>query len=217
MTRCCEAERAAVRITGGEARGRLVPGVEGLEVRPTASKVRQAFFNILGAKLKGCRFLDLCAGSGLMGIEALSRGAAKLVAVDEKRKLVRAIELRLLHLRYDGSVICGDVGQVLPGLPAQGFDVIFADPPYSTGVGKVVLDLVAKHNLLSAQGVLVIEHRRSLPLPAERGALARSEVRNYGQTSLSFFKLKQEVEPGAEVDVEPGVKPEVEPADSVSS
>lgn len=188
MTRCLRAEIATVRITGGEVRGRRVSGPDGLEVRPTASKVRQAFFNILGASLKGCRFLDLCAGSGLMGIEALSRGAGSLVAVDEKRKLVRAIELSLIQLDLKGRVICADVGQALASFEPESFDVIFADPPYKANLGRIIVEATAKNNLLPPHGVLVIEHLKSLPPPAAAGNLKCLDQRSYGQTSLSFYR-----------------------------
>lgn len=181
-----------MRITGGEVRGRRVSGPDGLEVRPTASKVRQAFFNILGAHLKGCRFLDLCAGSGLMGIEALSRGAGSLVSVDEKRKLVRAIELSLIQLDLKGRVICADLGDALASFAPESFDVIFADPPYKANLGRNIVQLTAKHNLLSAHGVLVIEHLKTLPPPAAAGNLKLVDQRNYGQTALSFYRIQQE-------------------------
>jgi 16S rRNA (guanine966-N2)-methyltransferase len=177
---------ATVRITGGDARGRRVSAPDGLEVRPTGAKVRQAFFNILGDRLKGCRFLDLCAGSGLMGLEALSRGAESLTAVEEQRKMVRIIQENLKHLEYQAEVICGDVRKVLPVLESEKFDIIFADPPYKAGVGQTVLELIERHRLLSADGLFVIEHLKNQPL-SECGSLTLRNKRDYGQTSLSFF------------------------------
>ncbi len=177
-----------IRITGGECRGRIVTGPEGLEARPTASKIRQAFFNILCNKTTGSRFLDLFAGSGLMGLEALSRGADMLVFVEESRKMVRAIESNLKTLGYEGEVIAGDVRRVIPVLEQHGYDIIYADPPYRSNLADCVLSLLDKHQLLAPEGVLAVEHARDTNLNAQAGKLCRSDRRDYGQTSVSFYR-----------------------------
>jgi len=179
-----------LRITGGEARGRLISGPAGPQLRPTGSKVRQAFFNIVGFQLKHCHFLDICAGTGLMGMEALSRGAGSVTFVEENRQSARAIELNLRHLGYSAEVICADLRKVLPILEEKTFDIIFADPPYKSGLQEEIMGLTERHNLLAdAEAVLVIEHLRSIKLPDNAGKLALASSRNYGQTSLSFFKV----------------------------
>lgn len=180
-----------MRITGGEARGRAVVAPKGLAVRPTGSKVRQALFNILGGRIHEARFLDVCAGTGLMGLEALSRGAGSLISVEENRQAVKAIEESIKLLGYDAEVIAGDFRQVLPVLEPRSFDMVFADPPYSCPFINSIPLLVDKFDLLDDGGVLVIEHLRSLMLPDEIGRLQRDQVRNYGQTSLSFFSAKK--------------------------
>lgn len=176
-----------MRITGGESRGRLITGPAGQQTRPTGSKVRQAFFNILSNKLYAASFLDLCAGTGMMGIEALSRGAGSLIAVEEDRKTARAIETNLKHLGYEGEVICGDVRKVLGILSGQTFDIIFADPPYKSDIQELILRMVEQHKLLADQGILVIEHLKTLAPPDSCEMLRRNSLRNYGQTSLSFY------------------------------
>lgn len=186
-----------MRVTGGEARGRVIAGPEGLELRPTGSKVRQAFFNILGHKLNACSFLDICAGTGLVGIEALSRGAGKLIAIEDKRKIAKTIEANLKHLGYEAEVICGDLRRVLPILGKGSFDVIFADPPYKSGLNESILQLVAKHELLDEEGILVIEHLRNISPPDQCEGLYRSSQRHYGQTSLSFYKSSPGSEAGS--------------------
>lgn len=177
-----------MRITGGECRGRVILGPDGLEARPTASKIRQAFFNILSPKLPGARFLDLCAGTGLMGLEALSRGAGQLIAVEENRKMVRCIEVNLKNLKLEGEVICGDVRRVLPVLEPEGFDIIFADPPYKSHLTESVLTGVDRFRLLSAQGVFAVEHARAEVLPESCGSLRKSDSRAYGQTAVTFYE-----------------------------
>ena len=158
-----------MRITGGEARGRLIKAPPGLSIRPTASKVRQAFFNILSNNLYGARFLDLCAGTGLMGIESLSRGADSLIAVEEHRPSARAIEANLKLLGYEGEVICADVRKALPILAPGSFDIIYADPPYKSELVFDLTHLVEKFELLDEDGVLIIEHLKTID-PDERRA-----------------------------------------------
>ncbi|HEY9787496.1 MAG TPA: 16S rRNA (guanine(966)-N(2))-methyltransferase RsmD [Candidatus Obscuribacterales bacterium] len=176
-----------MRITGGNARGRSIASPQGPGVRPTGAKVRQAVFNILGARTNGARFLDICAGTGLIGLEALSRGAKSLIAVEENRQMVKAIQASLKKLGYEAEVIAGDLRQVLPVLEGQQFDIIFADPPYGSPLTNSILTSVDKYSLLAEAGVFIIEHARNQALPDETERLLKSDVRHYGQTSLTFF------------------------------
>ncbi|MBS2007221.1 MAG: 16S rRNA (guanine(966)-N(2))-methyltransferase RsmD [Cyanobacteria bacterium SZAS TMP-1] len=178
----------------------------GLDVRPTSSKVRQAFFNILGTRVVGASFLDIFAGSGLMGFEALSRGASYVAFVEENRNQGRAIEQTIKMFGTDGraqnaqvdgeaELILGDFRRVLPGLEGKfKFDLIFADPPYKLHYGATVLGLVEKHDLLGEGGLVIIEHLRGDPLPeaSPDGNLVRSDQRFYGQTGLTFFSDSKE-------------------------
>ncbi len=177
-----------VRITGGEARGRAIAGPVGLDVRPTASKIRQAFFNILADRVPGCRFLDICAGSGLMGLEALSRGAGNLIAVEESRTMARSIESNIRRLGFQGEVICGDLAKVLPLIEPESVDIIYGDPPYRSQLAEAILRLVDEYRLLTASGVLAIEHESDMSLPAETVGLINYDRRKYGQTVVSFYR-----------------------------
>jgi 16S rRNA (guanine(966)-N(2))-methyltransferase RsmD len=176
-----------MRITGGTARGRLISCPEGLDVRPTASKIRQAFFNILAYKVPDCRFLDLFAGSGLMGLEAASRGAASLLVVEQTKLQVKAIEGNYQKLGLPGKVVCADVREFLRTLEPSSFDIIFADPPYRSTYPKLVLADVDKFQLLAANGVLAIEHARENQLAEKGHNLVRTDYREYGQTAISFY------------------------------
>ncbi len=181
-----------MRITGGQARGRSIEGPPGRTARPTASKVRQAFFNICCNNIAAARFLDVFAGSGLMGIEALSRGAGSLVAIEIERELTAAIEANLRRLKLQGEVICGDWNKVAPLLPPQTFHLIFADPPYKAGLGLCVLELVCRHGLLATNGILAIEHGLAADeLPEELETLAKWKTKSYGRTHLSFYQIKE--------------------------
>lgn len=176
-----------MRITGGTARGRSVESPIGLDVRPTGAKVRQALFNILAFRMNGARFLDICAGTGLVGIEALSRGAGSLVSIEENRAVAKAVDNSLKKLKLDGEVICGDWKRVLPILEPKSFDIIFADPPYKSPHIKDIPLSVEKYDLLDDGGLLVIEHLKGYKFSEECTALSLQSTRNYGQTCLSFF------------------------------
>lgn len=135
--------------------------------------------------------LDICAGTGLIGIEALSRGAGSLISIEENRALAKAIETTLKKLKLDGEVICGDFRRVLPILEPKSFDIIFADPPYkSPHISEIPLS-VAKHDLLDDGGLLVIEHLKGFKFGPDCQELTLTSTRNYGQTSLSFFSREK--------------------------
>lgn len=176
-----------MRITGGTAKGRSVESPIGGEVRPTGAKVRQALFNILAFRMQGARVLDICAGTGLVGIEALSRGAGSLIAIEENRALAKAVEASFKKLNLDGEVICGDFRRVLPVLEPKSFDIIFADPPYKSPHIKDIPLSVEKFDLLDDGGLLVIEHMKGYKFSEECTVLGLQSTRNYGQTCLSFF------------------------------
>ncbi len=180
-----------MRITGGTARGRSVESPIGLDVRPTGAKVRQALFNILAFRMNGARFLDICAGTGLVGIEALSRGAGTLVSIEENRAVAKAVDNSLKKLKLDGEVICGDWKRVLPILEPKSFDIIFADPPYKSPYIKDIPLSVEKYDLLADGGLLVIEHLKGYKFSQECTVLSLQSTRNYGQTCLSFFSKSE--------------------------
>lgn len=179
-----------MRITGGECRGRVIASPDGLEVRPTASKIRQAFFNILSNIVPGARFVDVCAGSGLMGIEALSRGAGRLISIEDNKRISQSIETNLKKLGFQGhsEVINSDARKVLPLLSAGEADIIYCDPPYRSELAPKIIRVVDEHKLLSANGVLAIEHARSTHLDETYGGLVLTDRRKWGQTAISFFR-----------------------------
>ncbi|HEY9871525.1 MAG TPA: 16S rRNA (guanine(966)-N(2))-methyltransferase RsmD [Candidatus Obscuribacterales bacterium] len=181
-----------MRITGGASRGRIISGPQGLEARPTASKIRQAFFNILSSRIRAARVLDLCAGTGLMGIEALSRGASEVIFVEESRRLARSIEQNLQRLGYEAEVICGDVRKVMPALEPDRFDIVFADPPYKSRLALTIVREVARNHLLAPDGVLAVEHARGADLSYEEAGLYLYDRREYGQTCVSFYRRRHE-------------------------
>lgn len=196
---------ANLRITGGELRGRAIHCPDGLAVRPTASKVRQAFFNILTGRIEQSSFLDLFAGSGLMGFEALSRGAELVTFVEENKKQAHAIrksiesfESVISQSGAEAEVVICDVRRVWSQLKGSTYNIVFADPPYKKKYGAYVVAAVMENNLLAEDGLLVIEHFRDDKLGQEEDGDNRKsdlgkylvDYREYGQTALSFFAHK---------------------------
>jgi 16S rRNA (guanine966-N2)-methyltransferase len=181
------------RIIAGRGRGRRLKTPAGEATRPTGARVRQTLFDILAPEIPGCRFLDAFAGSGGIGLEALSRGAALVVlvelhsaAVATLRENVRA----LAALGGEARVYRQDTRVALGGLAAAGeaFDVIYLDPPYDSGLYEPLLELVAGRVLLAPGGVAVCEHFHKRLLPERIGTLARVREARVGDHRLSFYR-----------------------------
>jgi len=181
-----------MRIVAGAFRGRRLWTPRGQETRPTRAKVREAIFQILADDVIGARGLDLFAGCGGLGLEALSRGAKDVAFVEHSGTAAAAIKRNLTALR------CTDRARVLqehvltflrmPSLRKHAFDVIFADPPYRCDLLRNTLALIADRDLLSERGTLVAELWKKDTLPAQIGSLSRFLERTYGDTKVSFWK-----------------------------
>jgi 16S rRNA (guanine966-N2)-methyltransferase len=181
-----------VRIVGGSLSGRVLRAPGGAATRPTSEKVREAVFNILGnllGSVDGDRVLDLFAGSGALGIEALSRGAAHATFIDAARPALIAIRgnLRALGLEDRAEVVAGDaVASVARQPPAAPWRLVFVDPPYRSELAaRAVLALPSGR--LAPDAVVVIEHDRRNAPPDALGTLLRTDLRRYGDTLISFF------------------------------
>lgn len=176
--------RPGVRITGGDFRGRglAVPP----SARPTEGRVREALFSIWSDRLDGACVLDLFAGSGVVGLEALGRGALSVLAVDESRRAVDTLEANAAQLGGKGIEIRRlSLPEGLTRLTGP-FDLVFADPPYAFQLYDELAEKVAP--LLATDGELVIEHSSRTDLPIEAGPLVRTDVRRYGESALSFYR-----------------------------
>jgi len=175
-----------MRITAGAMRGRVisVPNVPGL--RPTPSKVRQALFNILGP-VDRFQMLDLYAGSGIMALEALSRGAASALSIEQDRRAVKALQQSCETLKLSSdqwSIKPSSVEQWLPRLRGKSFDLIFADPPYACGCAEALPALLTTHDIHCDQ--LVIEESSRIQPNWPDGWRCR-QSRRYGDTCLHFL------------------------------
>ncbi len=149
-----------MRVIAGTARSMPLKTIEGMQTRPTTDKIKETLFNMLSADVPGARFLDLFAGSGQIGIEALSRGAEYAAFVEQNKKCITCIEdnLKFTKMAEFSDVIKGDVFACLPRLRSYGkFDIIFADPPYAMEREEDLLNGIYENDLLSDYGIIVIE------------------------------------------------------------
>ena len=181
-----------MRIIGGEARGRRLKAPHGAGTRPTADRVRETIFNILGQRLDGERVLDLYAGSGALALEALSRGASAAVLVERDREAARICQENVDALGYGSRVqlVRGDAGQALGRLTGA-FDLIFIDPPYAAGPAAA-LALLGERGLVAPGGRVVAEHDKRDELAERYGSLTCTDRRRFGDTGVSFFERIQE-------------------------
>jgi len=185
-----------MRITSGTHKSRIIKAPA--NIRPTLDNVRKAIFDILGESVKGSKVLDLFAGSGALGIEAISRGAASCAFVDNSRASIKAIKdnLGLLGLApgakdpCPAAVIYADSSAAIERLSrdAAAFDIVIMDPPYYKDLAKKTLFLLGDYDILSATGVAVIEHSKHDRMPDSSGSLKLLRTARYGDTLVSFYR-----------------------------
>lgn len=181
-----------MRIISGSARGKRLATFAGQAIRPTSDRVREAIFSILFSRLgafEGKTVLDLFAGTGAMALEALSRGAARAVLVDQDPQAARLIayNLKSCGLEERATLVRGDVLRVLPRLTEGRFDLIFLDPPYRRGLAAEAIGAIAAQGLLAPDGILCAESESREEIPDSAGNLVREERRPYGSTAVHLF------------------------------
>jgi 16S rRNA (guanine966-N2)-methyltransferase len=192
-----------MRVIGGQAKGTKLTSIKGSQVRPTLDQVRETLFNILGHDLSGEYFLDWFGGSGAIGIEALSRGAEKVVWVENNRQSQNLIYANLKKCRFESNdesesssfeweLLKMDALQALSILEKKSlkFDVIYIDPPFVDNLYEECLIGLSKSQLLKKDSLIVVEHHNKNILRETYDRLLRSEQRQSGDTSLSFYGLK---------------------------
>ncbi len=173
-----------MRIISGSRRGARIAAPAGTDTRPTGDRVREAAFNLIGP-VDGASVLDLFAGSGAMGLEALSRGAASVVFVERDRAACRVIDENLAKLRLTGAaVLCRDAARVLAAEAAGGrrYDLVLVDPPYSTGVQPALAALLPA--VIAEEGLIVVE---TAARDEPELALPKRTSRRYGAARLTLF------------------------------
>jgi 16S rRNA (guanine966-N2)-methyltransferase len=174
-----------MRVIGGEFRSRPLKSLPGLDVRPTPDRLREALFNVLAPRIEGTVYADLYAGTGAVGIEALSRGSARAIFVEQNRAAVNVIRENLRSLGIEAQVRQGRSAAVAPQLEA---DIIFLDPPYhlEAEYERVMTVLGEKQPPL-----VIAQHTSRLSLASQYGSLQRVRVLKQGDNSLSFFEPNQ--------------------------
>lgn len=181
-----------MRIITGRYKGLQLKTLPGVQTRPTMDRVRESLFSILGGFVEGAVVLDIFAGSGALGLEALSRGAARVTFVEKSRGVAEVLQSNVDKTRSEScNVITGPVERVLPRLASQNltFDLVFLDPPYRAGKVVPVLEGLLSRGLLNPDARVVAEHESSLKLPLEIENLFRTDQRKYGDTCLTLYAM----------------------------
>lgn len=186
-----------MRIIAGTYRSRILKSLKGLALRPTSDRLRETLFDVLGASVVGSRLIDLFAGTGAVGIEALSRGAAEVVFVENHASAAALIRRNLesLGIRKGATVLVTDALRGLEKLAfrrkddSAGYDFVFLDPPYAAAKDYArVIEFLGSADLLASAGIVIAEHRRSFDLPEEAGALQCYRILQQGDAALSFYR-----------------------------
>lgn len=181
-----------MRIIAGTLKGRRIEAPDWPGLRPTSDRLRETLFNVLAPRIAGARFLDAFAGTGAVGIEALSRGAAHVTFVEQDRRAVRLIETNLARcgvneryamIRAGFAGAAGDLG--------RNFDLLFLDPPY--GQAALITSLEAASDLVDTGSLLVIEHARRDEAPPALSGLRRTRQLRSGDSALSFYDRQPDV------------------------
>ena len=188
-----------MRIIAGKYRGRNLKSLPSLKVRPTSDRLRETLFNVIAPRIEGTSFLDLCAGSGAVGIEALSRGACHTTFVDQSQKMCSLIKTNLELCRIqeeESEVVQSEAHDYLRRLIAQQhgnfdpLDIVFFDPPYDDDYLPILDTFGANAStLLTKSGLLIVEHHHKNELKDETGSIIRSRILKQGDSALSFYQV----------------------------
>lgn len=180
-----------MRVITGTARGRRLKSLEGMDTRPTTDKVKESIFNIVQFDVEGRRVLDLFAGTGQLGIEALSRGAAHCVFLDMRRDAAALCRENIALCGFEGTARVHQ-GDYLAFLSACGekFDLVFLDPPYAAGMLEKALEMIAKIDIMSTNGIIVCESSLEHVLPELAAPYEKGKDYRYGKTKITLYSRK---------------------------
>lgn len=185
-----------MRVISGKAKGKLLVAPEGMDTRPITAMMKEALFSMWQFRLMDSSFLDLFAGSGSMGIEALSRGASNVVFVEKSKKAIDVIKKNLKNCNFtENYQVCqDDVFKRVELLKEDGqkFDIIYMDPPYTVDeIFVPVLECVALSEILDSDGILAIRSRKEKELPETVGKLVKYKLKTYGISTIHFYKYQE--------------------------
>src|SRR5690349_17278013 len=173
-----------MRVIAGKFKGRNLKSPPSMQVRPTSDRLRETLFNVIAARVPESRFLDLCAGSGAVGIEALSRGAAHATFVDRSRRSCQLIEANLKLCAVpeeEEDIYCSEAAEFVRQWDGDKWDLVFLDPPYNTDY-KRILHLLGSLPRLTDEGLLVVEHHHKTDLPETTARLSRTRILKQGDS-----------------------------------
>jgi 16S rRNA (guanine966-N2)-methyltransferase len=185
-----------VRIIAGKYRSRILKSLKGLALRPTSDRLRETLFNVLGPGIVGSRFLDVFAGTGAVGIEALSRSAAEVTFIENHAPAAKLIRQNLdsFKITTGYNILASDALIALEKLAARhtpsapGFDFVFVDPPYAAHIDYArTLEFLATADFLAPDALIIFEHHHKFALPEQFDHLRRTRVLKQGDATLSFF------------------------------
>ena len=184
-----------MRIIAGQFRGRVLKSPANIKTRPTSDRLRETLFNILQSKIDGeTRFLDLCAGTGAIGIEAISRGAEFAAFVDKSRRACALIEenLDLLNIpEQQTEIFCDSAEKFITREVSGVWDIVFFDPPYQNDYSIFLFEFGENaYNLLDENGILIVEHHAKNSLPDSINQIRRWRILKQGESQLSFYQPK---------------------------
>jgi len=177
-----------MRVIAGEAKGRRLKGPRGTDTRPTSDKVKEALFSIVATRIDGARLLDLFGGTGGIGIEALSRGAARVDFVESDRATADVLSENVAACGFQNraEVHRMDAFRFLKQT-LEPYNLIFVDPPYRDSRFKKLLPALGRGDMISPGGLVIVEHFRKIPLPTRIGALQFVRTYRYGDTLLTVY------------------------------
>lgn len=180
-----------MRVISGKARGTKLFTLEGLNTRPTLDRVKEPLFSIINMKINGADILDLFAGSGAMGIEALSRGANSAVFCDNSKEAIHIINKNLEKTKFEAEVINNDFVKCLLKLQGRQFDIIFLDPPYETDYIEKAINKILEFNILTKNGLIIAEtDNQDIVKKIENLDITIKDIRKYGRVILIFLNRK---------------------------
>lgn len=180
-----------MRVIAGSFRGRKLETIDDRTVRPTSDRVKESLFNIISGHILDSQFLDLFAGSGAIGIEALSRGSTNVFFIDINNDSLKTLRKNIstLHIEDKIEIYNADYKTAIEKFKFKNikFNIIFIDPPYSKGIAQDALALVEEASVLLQNGIIAIEHDEKDAMPQNQGKLFLLKQKKYGSTKLSFY------------------------------
>lgn len=184
-----------MRVITGSARGRKLKELEGYETRPTTDRVKEGIFNIIQFDIEGRRVLDLFAGTGQLGIEALSRGAAGAVFVEQRRDAAALVRdnLKLTGLAERGKVVCGEALSYVSSAQ-ETFDLIFIDPPYAANLWKNAINAISQFDILSNHGIMICESPVEQEMPQVDPPYYQRRTYRYGKIKITTYYREEDAQ-----------------------